>query len=234
MNAKKKNCLLSVLIVSFLLGLCTWYNESLGNDVKPGNNGGGMQPVDPNIANNPVADIINDWIEVRDVMDGEKDVIEEQLSVAYETMPDLARHYQANVLYIGFLQNLLLEWPLEFPTSDLPPPPPSYFPSWLCEGILGERFMCKCLTATNDLKHCLLLDAKRSGADLGEDEIIPESNSGKLLQSYKEALSCQLRILEKDNPTDEDWKELVQCKKDADRYWSAYVLRGYLSVQIVP
>lgn len=233
MNAIKKTCQLSVLIASSILVLCTWGIESLGNNVKPGN-GGGMPPVDPNIAIDPVADIINEWIEVRDVMDGEKDVIETQLSEAYVTMPDLARHYQANVLYNGFLQSLLLEWPLELPTSDLPPPPPSHFPSWLCEGILGERFMCKCLTATNDLKHCLLLDAKRSGADLGEDETIPGSLCGELLQSYKAALECQLRILDKDNPTDEDWEEFAQCKKDADRCWSAYVLRGCFRVQIVP
>ena len=94
--------------------------------------------------------------------------------------------------------------------------------------------MCQCLTKTNDLKHCLLLDAKRSGADLGPDEIIPAPLCVELLQSYKAALNCQLEILNKDNPTEEDWEKLAQCKKDADRYWSAYVLRGCLNVQIVP
>ena len=75
---------------------------------------------------------------------------------------------------------------------------------------------------------------KYLGADLGQNEIIPGSCCGELLQSYKDALSCQLKILEKDNPTDEDWEEFAQCKKEADRYWSAYVLRGCFKVKIAP
>jgi hypothetical protein len=208
--------------------------ESLGNNVKQ-DNGGGMPPVDPNITKDPVADIINDWIEIRNDMDADKDMIEEQLAVAYENTPDLARSYQANIVYIRFLQRLLLEWPLEFPTSELPPPPPTHFPVWFCGGPLGEEtFMCKCLTETNDLEHCILLDLARDGISIGEDEIIPGSKCSELLQSYKSALECQLRILDKDNPTDEDWEEFAQCKKNADQNWSAYVLRGCFVVQVTP
>lgn len=233
MNARKKTCLLGALIASSILVLCTWGVES-SVDTDTSGQGGEIPSVDDDFLTDPVATIFNEWMEICDVMEGEKDVIESQLDRAYAEMPELARHYQASKVYIEFLQHLLLERSLELPTSDLPVLPPLHWPSWFCESINAERFMCKCLMATNDLKHCLLLDLQRHGIPLGEDETIPGSLCGSLLQDYKDALSCQLEILEKDNPTEEDWQRFAQCKKDADRNWSAYVLRGCFTVQTTP